>query len=265
MIEARRFDQRRSCSRLQPAIDNPMTVQHFQAPDAPGFKLDPRVVAAFGRFAGGFWQGATRWRAWALTLGLAACLLLSTGATVALNQWNRWFFDSLEARDVASLTQAVFVFAAHHRGHGGDRRRHRAHARDPAGRLARLDRQAPGRSLAVAPALLPSQRQRQGAAQPRVPHLRRHALGHRAAGRPRHRPAAGGGWGCGLHLDPVERRWLLHAGPGLRRHVHDPRLHGDRGAGLRLPRLRADAVGWLGRSSVTSAARTRRRATSASP
>ena len=88
-----------------------MTVQHFQAPDAPGFKLDPRVVGAFGCFAGGFWRGATAWRAWALTLGLAVFLILSTAATVALNQWNRWFFDSLENRDVEGLTQAVFVFA----------------------------------------------------------------------------------------------------------------------------------------------------------
>ena len=87
-----------------------MTVQHFQAPDAPGFKLDPRVVGAFGRFAGGFWRGATAWRAWALTLGLAAFLILSTAATVWLNHWNRWFFDSLEARDVDGLTQAVLVF-----------------------------------------------------------------------------------------------------------------------------------------------------------
>jgi putative ATP-binding cassette transporter len=88
-----------------------MTIQHFQAPDAPGFRLDPRVVGAFGRFAGGFWRGATAVRAWALTLGLALFLILSTTATVALNQWNRWFFDSLENRDVDGLTQAVFVFA----------------------------------------------------------------------------------------------------------------------------------------------------------
>ena len=88
-----------------------MSVSHFQAPDAPGFKLDPRVVGAFGRFAGGFWRGATTFRAWALTLGLAAFLILSTAATVALNHWNRWFFDSLEARDVGGLTQAVLVFA----------------------------------------------------------------------------------------------------------------------------------------------------------
>ena len=88
-----------------------MTVEHFQAPDAPGFKLDPRVVAAFGRFAGGFWRGASAARAWTLTLGLALFLILSTAATVALNQWNRWFFDSLESRDVEGLTHAVFVFA----------------------------------------------------------------------------------------------------------------------------------------------------------
>src|SRR5262247_3320306 len=90
--------------------DDPMTVEHFQAPDAPGFKLDPRVVGAFGRFAGGFWRGGTAARAWALTLGLALFLILSTAATVALNQWNRWFFDSLESRDVEGLTHAVFVF-----------------------------------------------------------------------------------------------------------------------------------------------------------
>ncbi|HEU4377869.1 MAG TPA: ABC transporter ATP-binding protein/permease [Hyphomicrobiaceae bacterium] len=88
-----------------------MTAEHFQAPDAPGFKLDPRVVGAFARFAGGFWQGSTKLGAWLLTLTLAACLILSTAATVALNQWNRWFFDSLEARDTEAITQAVFVFA----------------------------------------------------------------------------------------------------------------------------------------------------------
>jgi vitamin B12/bleomycin/antimicrobial peptide transport system ATP-binding/permease protein len=89
-----------------------MTLAHFQAPDAPGFKLDPRVIVAFGRFGRGFWQGESAGLAWALSLGLAACLLLSTAVTVALNRWNRWFFDNLAARDVAALTRAVFVFVA---------------------------------------------------------------------------------------------------------------------------------------------------------
>ena len=88
-----------------------MTAADFQAPDAPGFRLDPRVIGAFARFAGGYWRGGNAIRAWTLTLGLAAALLLSTAATVALNQWNRWFFDALERRDVETVTHAVFVFA----------------------------------------------------------------------------------------------------------------------------------------------------------
>jgi vitamin B12/bleomycin/antimicrobial peptide transport system ATP-binding/permease protein len=87
-----------------------MSADHLQAPDAPGFKLDLRVVAAFGRFAGGFWRGPTATRACALTLGLAAFLALSVLATYALNLWNRWFFDSLEARNVDAVTQAVLIF-----------------------------------------------------------------------------------------------------------------------------------------------------------
>ena len=35
-------------------------------------------------------SGLPALRAWALTLGLGTCLILSTGATVALNQWNRF-------------------------------------------------------------------------------------------------------------------------------------------------------------------------------
>src|SRR5215813_3693612 len=85
----------------QPQAYSIMTVAHFHAPDAPGFRLDPRVIAAFGRFAGGFWRGRSARAAWGLSVGLGAALLLSTAATVGLNQWNRWFFDSLEAIGVA--------------------------------------------------------------------------------------------------------------------------------------------------------------------
>ncbi len=78
--------------------------------DAPGFHLDARVAKAFGRFAGGFWTGATARRAWLLTAGLAASLILSTYITVQMNHWNRWFFDALEKKDVATVKQAVLVF-----------------------------------------------------------------------------------------------------------------------------------------------------------
>jgi vitamin B12/bleomycin/antimicrobial peptide transport system ATP-binding/permease protein len=49
-------------------------------------------------------------RAWALTLGLGVALLLSTGITVALSYWNKWFFDALGARDVGTVKFAVLIF-----------------------------------------------------------------------------------------------------------------------------------------------------------
>jgi len=82
-----------------------MTVEHFQAPDAPGFKLDPRVVGAFGRFAGGFWRGPSAVRAWALTLGLALFLILSTAATVALAVAGG--ADVVRVHDVESIARTV--------------------------------------------------------------------------------------------------------------------------------------------------------------
>ena len=149
-----------------------MSADHFQAPDAPGFKLDPRVVGAFGRFAGGYWRGSDDASAWALTLGLAGFLILSTAATVALNHWNRWFFDSLEARDVEAVTSSVFVFALIVAamaavGVGIVLTRETLQVRWRAWLVEQLV--AP---LARQPALLSSQRHGQGTAEPRVPHFR---------------------------------------------------------------------------------------------
>ena len=76
----------------------------------PTFGLDPVVARRFLAFSGGFWQGASRARAWLLTIGLVLALLASTFITVQLNHWNRWFFDALERRDVAQVQQAVLVF-----------------------------------------------------------------------------------------------------------------------------------------------------------
>ncbi len=72
--------------------------------------IDLKVVKAFLRLAGGYWTGATRLQAIALTLGLAACLILSVGITVALNHWNRWFFDALEKKDVTAMPSAILAF-----------------------------------------------------------------------------------------------------------------------------------------------------------
>lgn len=64
-------------------------------------------------------RGSSTRRAWLLTIGLGLFLAASTAATVALNHWNRWFFDALERKDVAAVWQLVgwiagivFVMAA---------------------------------------------------------------------------------------------------------------------------------------------------------
>ena len=71
--------------------------------------LDRRVLVAFARLSGGFWRGDSSPRAWTITLALVACLSLSIGATLAMNHWNRWFFDALAAKDAATLGRAVLA------------------------------------------------------------------------------------------------------------------------------------------------------------
>ncbi len=78
-------------------------------PDGPALALDRRVIMAFARLTGGFWRGDGSRRAWLITFALIACLSLSIAATLAMNHWNRWFFDALAAKDGATLVRAVGV------------------------------------------------------------------------------------------------------------------------------------------------------------
>ena len=87
-----------------------MTAPDTSANDPKAYRLDPAVAGSFARFSGGFWTGSTARRAWLLTAGLVALLLLSTLATLLLNHWNRWFFDSLEARNTQALLWSVLWF-----------------------------------------------------------------------------------------------------------------------------------------------------------
>lgn len=86
-----------------------MTIASPAPPDAPALALDRRVVMAFARLSGGFWRGDSAPRAWTITLALVACLSLSIGATLAMNHWNKWFFDALAAKDAATLLRAVLM------------------------------------------------------------------------------------------------------------------------------------------------------------
>ncbi len=70
-----------------------------------------RTMRSFGRFSGGWWRGTTARRAWMLTAALGAMLVLNIGANLAVNRWNRLFFDALEQRDSSTLVLAVGAFA----------------------------------------------------------------------------------------------------------------------------------------------------------
>jgi putative ATP-binding cassette transporter len=70
-----------------------------------------RILQDFGRFARGWWRGPTARRAWVLTAALGGVLVLNIGANLAVNRWNRLFFDALEQRDRPTLVLAVFAFA----------------------------------------------------------------------------------------------------------------------------------------------------------
>jgi len=57
----------------------------------------------FFRTALGFWSGPTRLRAWGYTLAVLIFVAAQIATAVAVNTWNRMFFDALEKRDVASV------------------------------------------------------------------------------------------------------------------------------------------------------------------
>lgn len=67
-------------------------------------------LGAFFVMGSGFWRGPTRLIAWAASIGLVALTFAALGFQVALNAWNRRFFDALDARDAAKLFDELQVF-----------------------------------------------------------------------------------------------------------------------------------------------------------
>src|SRR3712207_113384 len=85
----------------------------ISAPDDPrDLAYDRQVARRFGRFVAGWWRGATARQAWFLTGALGLLVVVNIGLNVAVNQWNRVFFDALERRDSGTLGLAVLAFAA---------------------------------------------------------------------------------------------------------------------------------------------------------
>jgi putative ATP-binding cassette transporter len=80
-------------------------------PGEPAVAYERAVVGLFWRTVRGWWTGGSARRAWTLTAALACLVLVNIGANLALNTWNRFFFDALERRDGGTILTAVTIFA----------------------------------------------------------------------------------------------------------------------------------------------------------
>jgi putative ATP-binding cassette transporter len=70
------------------------------------------IARAFFRIARGFWSGQTKARAWILLLGVLAFMLANVAAALGVNRWNKFFFDALEQKNVASVMLGIGIVLA---------------------------------------------------------------------------------------------------------------------------------------------------------
>jgi putative ATP-binding cassette transporter len=69
--------------------------------------VQPSPSRRFLRFSLGFWRGDTRRQAWLLTSAALLFLLANLAAALAVNRWNKFFFDALERKDTATVIAAI--------------------------------------------------------------------------------------------------------------------------------------------------------------
>ena len=69
----------------------------------PNDRARPSRSRRFLRLALGFWSGTTRAQAWLLTVAILFFLLANLGAALAVNRWNKFFFDALEQKDTRTV------------------------------------------------------------------------------------------------------------------------------------------------------------------
>ena len=85
----------------------------MSAPQAktPPF-LQTRLLRYFAKLSLGFWSGQTRFIAYVLGLGFIGCLFLKVGADLAVNWWNKYFFDALQSHDANRLFYSIIIVLA---------------------------------------------------------------------------------------------------------------------------------------------------------
>jgi putative ATP-binding cassette transporter len=85
-----------------PAAQGGTAVEHVGPP--PSY-----IARSFFRMARGFWFGTARRQAWFLTFGVLAFALANLAAALGVNRWNKFFFDALEQKNVASVVLGVGI------------------------------------------------------------------------------------------------------------------------------------------------------------
>ncbi len=78
--------------------------------DDPDVPPAPKgVPRKFWRMARGFWSGQSKRTAWALTIGVLACVIGNLLVQVGANRWNKYFFNALEKKDGHALLTGVGI------------------------------------------------------------------------------------------------------------------------------------------------------------
>ena len=62
-------------------------------------KADAKLLRHYAKLSLGFWTGPTRRKAALFVLGLFGCLVLNLIPAIAVNRWNKSFFDALQNKD----------------------------------------------------------------------------------------------------------------------------------------------------------------------
>ncbi|MCZ8184002.1 MAG: hypothetical protein O9322_13590 [Beijerinckiaceae bacterium] len=71
-----------------------------------------RLIRGFFQLAAGFWSGPKSRRAWVLSIGFVLSLAANMAIALAINLWNKFFFDALQNRDEGALLWSIVYMVA---------------------------------------------------------------------------------------------------------------------------------------------------------
>ena len=81
-------------------------------PEALRPTADAWLLRHFAYLSFGFWTGPTRSKAALFVLGLFGCLVLNLIPAIAVNRWNKFFFDALQNKDQRLILLSIGLMVA---------------------------------------------------------------------------------------------------------------------------------------------------------